>query len=375
MTTSADLSDHYLFMQRCIALAKKGNGYVAPNPMVGAVLVHNGRILAEGWHQLYGQPHAEVNCLAAVKKEDQALISASTLYVSLEPCAHHGKTPPCADLIIKHRIPTVVVGCVDIFAQVAGKGIEKLKNAGIAVILDGPWNGECLQLNRAFFYFHRHKRPYIILKWAVTADNFMARDQQATAAERLRISGASSNRLVHKWRSQSAGILVGKNTALKDDPYLNNRLFYGPSPLKMLLDPRLEVSLSAHLFQGSEPVVVFNFIKTEHTRPSGSAAPIHYVQLDPQKSVVPQIADYCYRHQIQSLFVEGGKALLQSFIDGRLWEQCRIITRTDLHIGSGLTGPILSQRQFLQDIYLGADKISYFAPLKSAKDIFDPSKK
>ena len=373
MTPLADTSDHYLFMQRCIALARLGNGQVAPNPMVGAILVHQGRILAEGWHQRYGQGHAEVNCLKAVKNEDQPLVRESTMYVSLEPCAHHGKTPPCADLIIQHQIPRVVVGCVDIFAQVAGKGIEKLKNAGIEVILAGPWNQDCIQLNRKFFGFHQHKRPYITLKWAKTADQFIAFKGQQSMRERLLITGPATNRLVHKWRSQSAAILVGNNTALKDDPYLNNRLYYGPSPIKMVLDPRLAVPLSAHLFEGAEPVVIFNFIKNKRLNTNETqTAPIHYVKLDPAKSVVPQIADYCYQEHIQSIFVEGGKMLLQSFIDAHYWDECRVITNTTLHIDDGLTAPSLSRQQFLYDICLGQDKISYFAPINISKDNLGP---
>ena len=369
MTKLADTSDHWLYMQRCISLAKKGRGYVAPNPMVGAVLVHNGRILSEGWHKCYGQAHAEVNCLEGVKKEDQPFISQSTLYVSLEPCAHHGKTPPCADLIIRHRIPKVVVGCVDIFAQVAGKGIEKLKNAGIEVLVDGPWNPDCIHLNRAFFNFHAHKRPYIILKWASTADNFIAPNLQPGASARLLISGATANRWVHKWRSEAAAILIGKNTALKDNPFLNNRLYAGPSPIKMVLDPHLQVSQQANLFKGTERVIVFNFVKSGNlARSEVRSAPIEYVQLEREKNLAHQITSYCYKAQIQSLFIEGGQRVLQTFLDSRLWDECRIITNTRLATGQGLPAPTFTDYELRRDIYLGADKISYFVPVKTTKD-------
>ena len=202
-------------MHRCIQLAKLGAGYVAPNPMVGAVLVQRDRIIGEGYHQQYGGPHAEVNCIASVNETDKDLISASTLYVSLEPCSHFGKTPPCADMIIKHKIPKVVIGSRDPSKEVNGKGIEKLKAAGVEVEV-GILENECKTLNRRFFIFNTQHRPYIILKWAQTADHKIA----GITDERLFISSEVTNRLVHKWRSEEASILVGTNTALYDDPEL-----------------------------------------------------------------------------------------------------------------------------------------------------------
>lgn len=349
--------EHSTYMSRCLELAKKGAGYVAPNPMVGAILVHQGRILGEGWHKHYGEPHAEVNCLASVKEADKHLISASTLYVSLEPCAHHGKTPPCADLIVRHQIPRVVIGCKDSFAKVAGKGIEKLKQAGIEVILEGPWQKECLAINRRFFTFHARRRPYIILKWAETADGFIAPIHQNGMADRLKISSPLTDRLVHKWRAENAAILIGKHTALKDDPALNNRLYSGPSPLRMVVDGYLEIPPTAKLMAPPQRTVIFNRLKT--TQKQGSH--LHYEKLNNELPWSMQIADYGYRENIQSILVEGGALLLQSFIDMQLWDEGRIITSSSFRIKQGLAAPALNKGIFLQSIELGQDKIRYFA--------------
>ena len=249
-------------MHRCLELAGHGSGYVSPNPMVGAVLVHSGRIIGEGYHQRYGQAHAEVNCIDSVSETDRRLIGESTLYVSLEPCAHFGKTPPCTDLIIKHKIPKCVVGCRDPFKEVDGKGIEKLRAAGVHVEV-GVLEKECKELNKRFFTFHTEHRPYIILKWAQTGDGFIAGPLNPSASwrrtfedsgetkviqERLLISNEYSNRLVHKWRSEEASILVGTNTALLDDPELTTRLWTGPSPVRIVLDMNLRLPSSLKMF-------------------------------------------------------------------------------------------------------------------------------
>lgn len=381
MHPSIQQTDH-AYISRCLQLAAKGAGYVAPNPMVGAVLVHEGRILAEGWHQRYGEPHAEVNCLRAVGQEDRRLIAASTLYVSLEPCAHYGKTPPCADLIVKHKIPRVVIGCIDTFAKVAGKGVEKLRDAGIEVITEGPWTPACVDFNRQFFTFHEKKRPYILLKWAQTADQFIAPAEQRSDQDRLLISSAATNRLVHQWRSKSSAILVGKTTVLKDDPLLSNRYYPGPSPVKMVLDPDLQIARTASIFKGPEPVVVFNFIrsaavlKTKDDSPLPGAQEdlinfplvrqaIYYVRLENERPIAAQIAAFCYRAQLQSLLVEGGRQLLTTFIDENLWDQTRVITSTQQLIHQGLAAPELKNSELLREFHLGQDKISYFAPALS----------
>src|SRR5688572_28268213 len=237
--------NHAVYMRRCLELAKSGCGNVAPNPMVGALLLHNDRVIGEGYHQKYGDAHAEVNCIDSVAESDKKLISSSLLYVSLEPCAHFGKTPPCADLIIQHKIPTVIIGCRDPFKEVDGKGIEKLKAAGVRTET-GILEEDCKKLNKRFFSFHTKHRPYVILRWAQTADGFIAATnhppgkrplkESAEKKERLHISNEYSNRLVHKWRSEEAAILIGTNTALLDDSELTTRLWPGRSPIRLILD-------------------------------------------------------------------------------------------------------------------------------------------
>lgn len=373
-----------LYMNRCLELASLGAGAVAPNPMVGAVLVYQNRIIAEGWHEHYGQPHAEVNCLKNVQLADQAFINQSTLYVSLEPCAHYGKTPPCADLIIRHKIPKVVIGCIDTFAKVSGLGIQKLKAAGIEVTLEGPWNSACQQLNQRFFTFHRHKRPFVLLKWAQSADQFIAAKNQAGQPESTKISHPLTDRLVHRWRSEEAAILVGKNTALLDNPALNNRLWarsdtgsdtssgqnMTPGPIRMVIDKALQLPANAQMFQLPGQVKVFNQIKSAAapgTSDSGSnihnTAIMHY-QLDWAQPVIPQLLACCYQENIQSILVEGGAQVLQSFIDGGFWDECRMITNTGLKLNSGLAAPILTSAEQIKVKCLGQDKISYFAPQK-----------
>jgi diaminohydroxyphosphoribosylaminopyrimidine deaminase/5-amino-6-(5-phosphoribosylamino)uracil reductase len=256
------MHQHHKYLQRCIELARLGIGYVSPNPMVGAVIVHNDIIIGEGYHQKYGQAHAEVNAVNdALNRHNNAeeLLRESTIYVSLEPCAHYGKTPPCSDLIIKHHIPTVVIGCRDQFAQVNGRGIEKLQEAGIDVIT-GIMEQECFELNKRFFTRIQKQRPYIILKWAQTQDGFFAPDD----GTQYWITGPESRKLVHKWRSEEDAILVGKNTALIDNPQLNVREWEGRSPKRVLIDRRLELSKDLHVFDQLVETLVFNEIKNRY---------------------------------------------------------------------------------------------------------------
>lgn len=342
------MTNDELYMQRCLQLAQLAAGHTAPNPMVGAVLVHNGIIIGEGYHQLYGQPHAEVNCINSVAPQNRHLISSSTIYVSLEPCAHYGKTPPCADLIIRNNIPKVVVGCRDPFKQVDGKGIEKLQNAGIEVV-QGVLEKECRLLNKRFFTFHTQHRPYIILKWAQTADNKIA----TLSADRLLISNAITNKLVHKWRSEEAGILVGTNTASADNPSLTNRLWQGKSPVRLVVDMHLRLPLHLQLFNGEERTIVFNSIK------HGDEGNVSYYQVTGDVSIVHQIANACYQNNIQSILVEGGAKLLQAFIDEDVWDEARIITNTQLFIGEGLPAPVLANFNRKQQEKLLTDSISF----------------
>ena len=340
-------------MQRCLELAQLGAGYVAPNPMVGAVLVYEDRIIGEGWHQQYGGPHAEVNCIASVKNDDKELIPGSTLYVSLEPCAHHGKTPPCTDLIIQHKIKKVVIGCRDPFKEVDGKGIEKLEAAGVEVELaDRLLSYECKNMNKRFITFHTKKRPYIILKWAQTADNKISSGN----AERLIISNEYSNRLVHKWRSEEASILVGTNTAMLDDPELTTRLWKGPSPTRLIVDMDLRLPSSLKIFDQQVRTIVFNTKKQEE---DGN---VLFHKIKGNASLVQQIMNALYQLNIQSVMVEGGARLLQSFIDDGLWDETRIIHNYSLHAGDGLNAPQPENAILVGSQELFSDTIETYVP-------------
>lgn len=344
---------HEAYMQRCIDLARRGAGYVASNPMVGAVLVYDGRIIGEGYHTMYGEAHAEVNCLASVSEEDRQHISSSRMYVSLEPCAHYGKTPPCADLIIAHHIPEVIIGCRDSYREVDGKGIARLQAAGVNVVY-GVMEKECRQLNRRFFCFQEQHRPYVILKWAQTNDGKIAGGTQ----ERLLISNEYTNRLVHRWRSEEVAILVGTNTALLDNPSLTTRLWPGPSPRRMVVDMDLRLPADLHLMDGAADTIVFN----RHRHGVSSSSSLMYYQLTEDVSFVPQFLYALYQLKILSVLVEGGARLLQSFIDENAWDEARVITNTVLVAGNGLPAPQLSSA-FAKDQYrLGVDEVIIYEP-------------
>lgn len=338
-----------LYMQRCLDLAVKGAGYVAPNPMVGAVLVHDNRIIGEGYHRQYGEAHAEVNCIQSVSPEDRPLISSSTLYVSLEPCAHYGKTPPCSDLIIQYAIPKVVVGCRDPFPEVDGKGISKLLAAGVEVKV-GVLEKECRELNKRFFCQVEKRRPYIILKWAQTADGFIA----GNGSERLLISNDITNRLVHQWRSEEAAILVGTNTAILDDPALTNRLWKGRSPVRMVLDRSLRLPGGLKLLDGAQDTIVLNTIK------SGEQGKTRYYKIDPQRDLIEQVLKAANENNLQSILVEGGAKLLQSFMDAGAWDEARVITNKNLFCKAGIQAPVLRQKDPVQVQYIQSDNICTF---------------
>ena len=337
------------FMHRCLELAKQGAGYVAPNPMVGAVLVHNGRIIGEGFHQQYGGSHAEVNCINSVGEQDKNKVSSSVLYVSLEPCSHFGKTPPCTDLIIAKKIPEVVIGCRDPFKEVDGKGIEKLKAAGVKVIV-GILEKECRQLNKQFFTFHTKHRPYIILKWAETADGKIAGD----GTNRLLISNEQTKRLVHKWRSEEASILVGTNTALLDDPELTTRNWAGPSPIRLVVDMDLRLPSTLKIFYGKQRTIIFNTVKHEEQDH------LTYYQVTEDVNLVHQIVNALYQLKIQSVLVEGGARLLQSFIDEEMWDEIRIIKNEELEINNGLPAPELLLKKEKREIKILNDSIKIY---------------
>ena len=328
---------HHIYMRRCLELAAKASGYTAPNPMVGAVIVCDGRIIGEGFHRKYGEPHAEVNAIGSVR--EKSFLDRSVLYVNLEPCSHHGKNPPCADLIIASRIPHVVVGSADPNPLVAGQGIAKLRDAGIEVT-EHVLEEECDRLNIRFMTFHRKKRPYIVLKWAQTSDGFIdvVRDQNVVGRPTW-ITGWYEQTLVHKWRTEEQAIMVGTNTATADNPFLNIRRWHGRQPLRMTLDRQLRLPPSLNLFDGSMPTLVF----TEKQPPDKGIHPLDTANVSystvPFDENLPQhILDELYNRKIISLLIEGGAQLLQTFIDAGLWDEARIFTGKT-KFGDGVKAP------------------------------------
>ena len=321
-------SNSHLFMQRALELAQKGLGKVSPNPMVGCVIVHSGKIIGEGYHEKYGEVHAEVNAINSVK--NKSLLSQATLYVTLEPCSHHGKTPPCSDLIIKHQIPNVVICNADPFPEVNGKGIDKLKNSGVNVTV-ALLEKEGLALNKRFLTNQQKQRPYIILKWAQTKDGFVARDN----FDSKWISNPDSRKLVHKWRSEEDSILVGYNTAKHDNPSLTVREWEGRNPVRIVLDKKLGLDTSLNLLDGEAKTIVFNEIKNDKQNPS-----LIYKQID-FKNCGVEVLQYLQQAQIGSLFIEGGANTLNYFIKNNLWDEARVF-ESDVEFTTGIAAPCIS---------------------------------
>jgi len=349
------LSEDEQYMQRCIQLARLGEGLVAPNPMVGAILVYQNQIIGEGYHEQYGQAHAEVNCLNSVRKENKQLIEQAVLYVSLEPCAHFGKTPPCSDLIIQNKISKVIIGCRDPFEKVNGKGIEKLLAAGVEVKI-GILEKECIKLNKRFFTFHQKQRPYIILKWAQTFDKKISADNN----KQLKISNELTDRLVHNWRSKEAGILIGTNTALMDNPLLTNRLWTGKNSVRLIVDKNLKIPKTSKIFNADAATIVFNFLENTIDLENKLKSQVYYFQVDTNENLLKQIGVACYKLNIQSVFVEGGTKLLQSFIDEHFYDEIRIITNEKKIINKGLPAPEFLPGNLIGEYYLLNDSIRIF---------------
>lgn len=320
------------YMYRCLQLAEYGAGYVAPNPRVGAVLVANGKIIGEGYHAIFGQGHAEVNAFASVKEPE--LLPVATLYVSLEPCSHYGKTPPCADLIIRKGVRRVVIGCQDPYEKVAGRGIRMLREAGIEVVV-GVLEEACQELIRRFMTYQLQKRPYVTLKWAQSADGMM--DVYREDGRAVRISTPLSMMAVHRQRSLNQAILVGRRTAELDNPSLTVREWAGKHPLRVVFDRRLTLPSHLHLFDGNVPTLV---LTEQATGPDRRG--VTYVQIDYQRPALPQLMHLLYERHIQSLMVEGGSVLLQSFIDEGWWDEIYIEHGT-CYLKEGVRGPRLPE--------------------------------
>jgi diaminohydroxyphosphoribosylaminopyrimidine deaminase/5-amino-6-(5-phosphoribosylamino)uracil reductase len=336
-----------MYMARCLQLAAFGAGYTAPNPMVGAVLVHRGRIIGEGYHQEYGGPHAEVRCISSVLPKDRSLIPLSTLYVSLEPCSHYGKTPPCTKLILEHQIRNVVIGCRDPFPLVDGRGIETLKTAGVDLVFP-VLEKESQEMNRRFFTFHREKRPYVVLKWARSADGKIA----GADGTGVKISGPLSNRLVHRWRTEEAGILIGKNTAMRDNPQLTARLWTGKNPVRIVLDGFLSLPEGLHVFDRKVPTVILNNVRDELSE--------NLIRKKTDTRDTDAILESLYGLGIQSVLVEGGASILQSFIDSGRWDEIRTITAENLQMPGGLPGPVMPACRLTKTETWGSDTVRWF---------------
>ncbi len=337
-------------MQRCLDLAKIGLGNTYSNPMVGSVIVHQGKIIGEGFHHKAGEPHAEVNAVNSVK--DKSLLTESTLYVNLEPCAHFGKTPPCSLLIKESKIPKVVIGCTDTFSKVAGKGIEMLKEAGVDITV-GVLEEESRELNKRFFTFHEKKRPYVILKWAQTLDGFIDMDRtEENYGQPTWITNDFAKKLVHKWRSEEQSILVGTNTAIKDNPSLTTREWSGNNPTRILIDRQGRVPESHHLFDGSVNTIVF----TEQEKVDKEN--LQYIKINFNENIITQILQELYKANLQSVIIEGGKQVLQSFIDSNYWDEARVFIGDKL-FGKGVDAPSVNAEIQIQE-EVGNSKLCFY---------------
>lgn len=335
-----------IFIRRCNELAETALGFVAPNPMVGAVIVHENEIIGEGFHEKFGGPHAEVNAIEdAHRKGHTAKLGEATLYVNLEPCSHHGKTPPCTELIIRHRIPNVVIGCRDPFTEVSGRGIKTLADAGVNVI-EGILEEECRHFNRRFITFHEKKRPFILLKFAQTADHFIA-----PLTGKGKISSACTNVLVHKWRSEEQAIMVGTTTARIDNPHLTVRKWPGENPIRIIIDKKLALPTSLNIFDQSAQTLIINGQKSDET---GS---IEFV-FTPFVNLPQELCRILFERNILSVMIEGGSRLLQQFIENDLWDEARIITSPKL-FGEGLPAPVINGKMILK-MEITGDEIAFY---------------
>lgn len=322
------MNQHDKYMHRCLELAVRGLGKVAPNPMVGCVIVGETGIIGEGYHDTFGGPHAEINAINSV--DNKTSLKGSTLYVNLEPCGHHGKTPPCTDTIVAAGIKKVVIGCIDPNPMVKGKGIEKLKAAGIEVEV-GPLEKDCMEVNKRFFTYHERKRPYIILKWAQTSDGFI--DKKRTKdEERAKITQDEIQIMVHLWRTQEQAIMVGTHTIIMDNPHLTARRVSGTSPMRVVLDRSLKIPKTSNIFDKEAQTLIF----TEQQAPANNGVEYSNVAFDGK--LLNSMLTELYNRHIQSVIVEGGEKLLKSFIEKDLWDEAKVIYSSKT-LGDGVHAP------------------------------------
>ena len=345
------MNRHEGYMQRCLDLAQKGLGSVSPNPMVGAVLVYNDIIIGEGYHEEYGSGHAEVNCIRSVRDEHKSYIKHSTLYISLEPCNHFGKTPPCTELIIQNEIKKVVVACVDPFEKVNGSGITMLRNAGVEVIT-GVLEKKAIALNKRFFVYHNNKRPYVILKWAQSSNGYIADDNMTS----IKISNKFTDRLVHKWRSEEDAIMVGTNTVMIDNPLLTTRLWPGKNPIRIAVDQKLKLNPDSKIFDSSATTFIFNSSVQKVERET------HFIKYNQDHGIINQLNAILYQRGIASLIVEGGATLINSFLKEGVWDEARVIVNQTMSINYGLKAPQLPNYVVSKKENIFNDEIRYVRP-------------
>lgn len=348
------------YMARCLQLARCGFGSTSPNPMVGAVIVHEGRIIGEGYHVRSGEPHAEVNAVNSVSLSERHLLRESTIYVTLEPCSHYGKTAPCCDLIISCGIPRVVIGVADSNAQVNGRGISKMRDAGIDVVV-GVLEEECYRLNQAFFTSHEKRRPWVTLKWAQSADGYI--DLLREAGKPVCVSTNLSRVAVHKLRAGHDAILVGTRTALLDNPSLDIRYWAGRAPLRLVIDREGVLPTSLRMFNDEQPTVVY----TAEKRMRCFGKKVEQVVFDFEKDVVPQILEHLHSLKVNSLLVEGGACLLQSFIDSGFWDVARVEVNNSLFLGQGVHAPSLGSAICAEKRRFGGNEIVSYLPKRQFK--------
>ena len=340
------MKTHEYFIQKCISLARKGALDVSPNPMVGCVIVNDGEIIGEGYHKEFGKNHAEVNAIHSVK--DKSKLKNSILYVNLEPCCHHGKTPPCTDLIIKYNIQKVVIGCKDTFSKVSGKGIKKLKDNSVDVIY-GVLEKDCVELNKRFFCYHIKKRPYIILKWAKSKDNFIAPINQEKP---FWMTSEKSKKLVHSWRAEEDAILVGRKTVVADNPFLTVRTSKGKNPKRIIIDKELLLDIKSNVFDDQADTIVFNNIK------SATIDKTTYLKAD-FNNLNEDILNQLYNRNILSLIVEGGAITINSFIEKNLYDEIRVFTADKL-LKNGVNSPELPDINLIETNIINNDKLEFY---------------